>query len=472
MKRYIFTTVLTLLLFVATTVSLFMRVSVFAQTSTPTPGANIGQPVTFDAPVIFSGTKTVSAYKFVDSTDDNYYLDPSSSGNSLILSGKVGIGTTNPVELLTLGQAGTAGVLSLAGATSGKAIIAVSAAAGTPTITLPATTGTIPLNNQTMYIGTTATTINRASAAQTLAGLTLTTPVIGAATGTSLDLGATTLYGSRAITVDTGGVLNIDLAAAAGDDFTVDTSKLVVEGDTGNVGIGTAAPTASLSVKASNAGAGTAGIAAVNGAYAIALPPADIRAAISGQGSYTATAGIYSPGIYGYVPTGGHGANAKAAIFDRPDNNYRLEVGGAYMLYGYNTSTNAIGLVNTYAGNVGIGTAPTVQFERVCPNGFTNVKANGNQLGCIQTAESTPPSSWWSAADWCFTNYGARLPIYSEWYVAMSNYALTDETDDWEWLGTCDYATYPCSVAGSGAITAYAADVATANYVMRCWIPR
>jgi len=65
---------------------------------------------------------------------------------------------------------------------------------------------------------------------------------IGAATGTSLDLGGTTLFASRAITVDTGGVLNINLASASGDDFTVDTTKLVVEGDTGNVGIGTATP--------------------------------------------------------------------------------------------------------------------------------------------------------------------------------------------------------------------------------------
>ncbi len=75
---------------------------------------------------------------------------------------------------------------------------------------------------------------------------TLVTPIIGVATGTSLDLGATTLYGSRAITVDTGGVLNIDIGSAAGDDFTVDVSKLVVEGDTGNVGIGTAGPLGAL----------------------------------------------------------------------------------------------------------------------------------------------------------------------------------------------------------------------------------
>jgi len=77
---------------------------------------------------------------------------------------------------------------------------------------------------------------------------TLITPIIGVATGTSLDLGATTLYGSRAITVDTGGVLNIDIGSAAGDDFTVDTSKLVVEGDTGNVGIGTTGPGAKLNI--------------------------------------------------------------------------------------------------------------------------------------------------------------------------------------------------------------------------------
>jgi hypothetical protein len=64
---------------------------------------------------------------------------------------------------------------------------------------------------------------------------------------TSVDMGGTTVYGSRAITVDTGGVLNIALASSAGDDFTVDTDKLVVSGDSGAVGIGTAAPTSTLS---------------------------------------------------------------------------------------------------------------------------------------------------------------------------------------------------------------------------------
>ena len=107
------------------------------------------------------------------------------------------------------------------------------------------------------FIGTTAHVLNRASAGETLAGLTLTTPDIGVAIGTSLDLGGTTLLGSRAITVDTGGVLNIALGSAAGDDFTVDTDKLVVEGDTGRVGIGTTVPVAALDIR------GIAGAASV-----------------------------------------------------------------------------------------------------------------------------------------------------------------------------------------------------------------
>lgn len=77
---------------------------------------------------------------------------------------------------------------------------------------------------------------------------TLITPVLGAATGTSIDLGTTTLLGSRSITVDTGGVFNIDIGSAAGDDFTVDTNKFMVEGDTGCVGIGTATPIGLLHV--------------------------------------------------------------------------------------------------------------------------------------------------------------------------------------------------------------------------------
>jgi hypothetical protein len=58
------------------------------------------------------------------------------------------------------------------------------------TITFPTSSKTLAANDQTFYIGTTSVAINRTSAALTLAGITLTTPDIGAATGTSLALGA------------------------------------------------------------------------------------------------------------------------------------------------------------------------------------------------------------------------------------------------------------------------------------------
>lgn len=64
---------------------------------------------------------------------------------------------------------------------------------------------------------------------------------------TTLGIGDTT-YTDRTITVATGGVLNVVLSGASGDDFTVDTDKLVVEGDTGNVGIGTVAPLDALHI--------------------------------------------------------------------------------------------------------------------------------------------------------------------------------------------------------------------------------
>jgi hypothetical protein len=55
------------------------------------------------------------------------------------------------------------------------------------TITLPSTTGTVALNNQTHYIGTTSIAINRASASQSLTGIT------------SIDGSAATLTTARAI---------------------------------------------------------------------------------------------------------------------------------------------------------------------------------------------------------------------------------------------------------------------------------
>jgi len=70
-------------------------------------------------------------------------------------------------------------------------------------------------NSSSMYIGTTAHALNRASAAETLAGITLTTPNIGAATGTSAIL-------TGAITSSGGG---LGYATGAGGTVTQSTSR-------------------------------------------------------------------------------------------------------------------------------------------------------------------------------------------------------------------------------------------------------
>ncbi|MDP6584026.1 MAG: hypothetical protein QF535_05175, partial [Anaerolineales bacterium] len=51
------------------------------------------------------------------------------------------------------------------------------------------------------------------------------------------------------ISSDAGTSINVVLGSDAGDDFTVDTSKLVVEGDTGRIGIGTASPDEILEIE-------------------------------------------------------------------------------------------------------------------------------------------------------------------------------------------------------------------------------
>ncbi|MBI4127826.1 MAG: hypothetical protein HY459_02015, partial [Parcubacteria group bacterium] len=58
--------------------------------------------------------------------------------------------------------------------------------------------------------------------------------------------GASTTYADGTITKSTGGALSVALGGAAGDDFIVDTTTLVVESDNDRVGIGTTSPLAPL----------------------------------------------------------------------------------------------------------------------------------------------------------------------------------------------------------------------------------
>ena len=108
---------------------------------------------------------------------------------------------------------------------------------------LAVTNGNIIVGNDTTWVAESGAT------ARTSLGL----GTGDAVTHTALDVGASTLA-TRSLTVDTGGGFDINLGTAAGDDFTVDTSAFVVNGDTGNVGIGTASPSAAAKLHVVNDG--------------------------------------------------------------------------------------------------------------------------------------------------------------------------------------------------------------------------
>ena len=94
---------------------------------------------------------------------------------------------------------------SLAGGTTSKTLtvsntITLAGTDGT-TITLPNVTGTVALNNQTMYIGTTALTINRASASIALTGIASIDGSAASATTATTATKATNFVGGNATTL-------------------------------------------------------------------------------------------------------------------------------------------------------------------------------------------------------------------------------------------------------------------------------
>ena len=67
-----------------------------------------------------------------------------------------------------------------------------------------------------------------------------------------------------------------------------------------------------------------------------------------------------------------------------------------------------------------------LQDESKCPEGFTKY-----ELGCIQTIEQEP-NGYEGAINFCSLQYGARLPNYSELYLAFINEELIGEKDNRE----------------------------------------
>jgi hypothetical protein len=167
-----------------------------------------------------------------------------SPNNGLVISGNVGIGTYSPSTLLQLGTAGsTAGVLSMAGGTSGLITLQTAAAAGTWTMTLPSSAGTNGYVLQTDGSGITSWVALSANAWTD---------------------GGTYLYPTNRESVrvyDSGGTDYIDIAHNGTDALmtfantgllNIDSNTLVVDVANNRVGIGAASPAATLDIATTN----------------------------------------------------------------------------------------------------------------------------------------------------------------------------------------------------------------------------
>jgi len=113
-----------------------------------------------------------------------------------------------------------------------------------------------------------------------------------------------------------------------------------------------------------------------------------------------------------------------------------------------------------------------------CPTGFTSISKNGSMLGCLQTVNG----GWKSCPDAiqdCRTNYGGRLPTYSELYIWFKNSLITIwATDKSEWTDDAGYyyqwsAYQVCWVILKTSPFAPTSDgyYSTTHYY-RCFIPR
>ncbi len=188
------------------------------------------------------------------------------NGSTLVVEGddsQVGINIANPTYQLhvngTLGVVGAATTLAGLTATTGSFSSTLAAsgnfAVNTDKFTVAAASG------NTVVAGTLNVTDTT-----TLAGLSATSASINGSIAGVNNLAVVS------ISSENGNTVNVDLASSAGNDFTVNGNYLVVEGDTGYVGIGKSAPTRALDVVGS---AYFTGNLAINGDLLIGDDSAD-----------------------------------------------------------------------------------------------------------------------------------------------------------------------------------------------------
>jgi hypothetical protein len=250
---------------------------------------------------------------------------------------------------------------------------------------------------QTMYIGTTQVAINRASAALTLAGITLTTPDIGVATATTVNkLTITAPATGSTLTVADGKVLTASNTLT----FTGTDSSSVAFGTGGTVLYSGGA----LGTPSSGTGTNITGI-----------PSANILAGTFGTGAYVMDTSLTNPILYGSAADNGditiHGTSSA-------------------------TRTTSYVILQPTAGNVGIGTATPAQKLNVygATGTYAGLQIDSNTLGystgmLFKTTADTSANYWKGGLFYVSTADGnGRGDIYLGANIANTSASVTPAT--------------------------------------------
>lgn len=325
-------------------------------------------------------------------------------------------------DLFVLGDAGVAGNVYAETFVSGDTSTTYGNGTITATSTLAINTGgqiTVGDNGDAIYldssdwdISTTGAISGADSLANSAAGLTITG---GAASTWSTSTGLLTLQGGTGVTVDSnGGNLTLDaatgsdavvtLGGAAGDDFTVDSTTLVVESDNDKVGIGTAAPSGKLDVTAGTLGAG---------ARALTISATGPAAAAADEMLLTYTAGVLD---------GNDTQNVLAISITSAGHS-----GAGNMVYGVNLGTltspsaNAIETAFSVQGGWDLGYEANSSTGGI--TGFKSKLSGGNVTGYNASITSGVPGTAYGVDTRVTGGATTNYAVYAQATTATTNWA-------------------------------------------------
>ncbi|MEQ8908421.1 MAG: hypothetical protein RIC95_04460, partial [Vicingaceae bacterium] len=220
-------------------------------------------------------------------------------------------------------------------------------------------------------------------------------------------------------------------------DGTINTNNQWVSGDgdaeginidnNGNVGIGTTSSGAMLEVND------------VNNNYTARFVNTAVTSVT--YGVYAEAIGVGSGTNHGLYATASGGISGNyAAVFDQG----KVQINDTLVIP--TGAGNGKVLTSDPTGKAYWSTVDTA----VCPANMTNIAGRI----CIEN-DQRAATDWFAAASGCAAD-GYKLPSWAEWYGALDNAAVNDETNDWEWVD--DGTSNTARKAGNGSLKASAND--------------